>query len=850
MVDTVADMSIFYADDAYQDTKDNRLEGLIGGKAANLWALGQSFPIPAWFAVTGSAFLDNLTPEQVQAFKSGAAVRDFYLMPELERAIADAAVTLAAGGHKLAVRSSAIGEDGASASYAGQLQSFLNIEPADVPAYVLKVWASAFADSVAAYQTQKSETVRLVPAVLVQVMLSPYAAGVAFGCDPVTGNMDICVINATPGLGDKLVGGEENGVLYYVPRDPAKTVTGDDPLLSITQLRAIERLLWRAEAHFGTPQDMEWGIQDSRLYLLQARPITTLKAAAGEEIVWDNSNIVESYSGVTSPLTFSFARYVYAHVYIGFCGLMGVAGTQITANHNRFFHMLGYVRGHIYYHLVNWYRLLALFPGFKMNRAFMEQMMGVKTPLPAHIVDEITGPRPDGWARFVDGMRFARTLLGLLWHQIRLPMTMRRFYARLNQALGGDKTDSLDLEGLAKAYRTLEAQLLSHWDAPLINDFLCMIAFGLSRKQMEKFGAEAGLQYHADFMIGQGDIISAEPARLMREMADLLTGDAAAISAFIDADDQAIASTRRRIPEIDQRLDAYLSKFSDRCLQELKLESPTLRDDASTLFRAIGHMARAGHAEIADKQSLPELANVIGHNPLRLWWVKALLNWARSGVRQRENLRFERTRVFGRVRLIFVTIGEHLTRAGFLDTPHDIFLLEVEEVLGFIEGTSTLITLKELADLRRVQQQNFKDQLAPPSRFISHCAMGIFLNGPIMPDLSAVPQGVDGDSLKGLGCCRGTIRGKVRVIADPKGAHLERGEIMVAQFTDPGWITLFVNASGILVERGSLLSHSAIVAREMNIPAIVALDGVMDWLATGDWVEMDGATGIVRKLDA
>ncbi|ESQ75497.1 PEP/pyruvate-binding domain-containing protein [Asticcacaulis sp. AC402] len=849
----MAEIAVFHARDRFDGTN---LQALIGGKAATLWTLGQAFAIPPWFAVTGPAFLENLTPEQRRAFDAGDAMDGLVLGHDLHAAITAAVAQLSGKGSLLAVRSSAIGEDGQSLSYAGQLRSYLNVAPDAVADHVLKVWASAFADNIAAYQTQRDQSSntkidRLVPAVLVQVMLAPQVAGVAFGCDPVTGNPDVCVVNATPGLGDRLVSGEVNGALYYVPRDPKALVVategGNDPLLTPAQLRAVEGLVRRTEAVLGRPQDVEWAIEGETLYLLQARPVTTLNSR-GDEIVWDNSNIVESYSGVTSPLTFSFARYVYAHVYIGFCQLMGVSPVKIAANHTRFFHMLGYIHGHVYYNLINWYRLLALFPGFKMNRAFMEQMMGVKTPLPDRIVLDIAGPRPDGWARLVDSLDFARTLAGLVWHQLRLPATMRDFHARLDDALRGDVA-SLELDGLAQAYRTLEEKLLSHWDAPLINDFLCMIAFGISRKQMEKLGGERGLQYHADVMIGQGDIISAEPARLMREMAELLAGDDAATAAFIHADDAAIQHVRARLPALDRKLAAYFDRFSDRCLQELKLESPTLRDDASTLYSAIGQMAKAGSGATPRHDRLPELSSVIGHNPVRLFLVARLLDWARKGVRQRENLRFERTRVFGRVRRIFVTMADHLTRAGHLDAAQDIFLLEVEDVLGFIEGTSTLSTLRGLADLRRGHQDAFKARPAPPPRFTSHGAVGLFADGLIPADSNARAEATPaGDSLKGLGCCRGTVTGRVRVITEPKRATLEPGEIMVAQFTDPGWITLFVNAAGILVERGSLLSHSAIVARELNIPAIVALDGVMDWLTTGDLVEMDGATGIVRKL--
>jgi pyruvate,water dikinase len=90
----------------------------------------------------------------------------------------------------------------------------------------------------------------------------------------------------------------------------------------------------------------------------------------------------------------------------------------------------------------------------------------------------------------------------------------------------------------------------------------------------------------------------------------------------------------------------------------------------------------------------------------------------------------------------------------------------------------------------------------------------------------------------------------VRVVFDPRGVELIRGEILVAQQTDPGWVVLFPAAAGLLVERGSLLSHSAIVAREMNIPAIVSIPGVTSRLTNGEWVEMDGATGAVRKIDS
>ena len=134
---------------------------------------------------------------------------------------------------------------------------------------------------------------------------------------------------------------------------------------------------------------------------------------------------------------------------------------------------------------------------------------------------------------------------------------------------------------------------------------------------------------------------------------------------------------------------------------------------------------------------------------------------------------------------------------------------------------------------------------APADRFATRGAahLGNNFRG---PPGGAVPPA--GDGLKGTGCCPGVVRARARVIADPRSAVIEPGEILVAKRTDPGWIMLFPSAAGLLVEHGSLLSHSAIVAREMGIPAIVAISGVTDWVQSGEWLEMDGSTGVVRKI--
>jgi pyruvate,water dikinase len=223
-----------------------------------------------------------------------------------------------------------------------------------------------------------------------------------------------------------------------------------------------------------------------------------------------------------------------------------------------------------------------------------------------------------------------------------------------------------------------------------------------------------------------------------------------------------------------------------------------------------------------------------------------VLKNARSLIRNRENLRFERTRLFGRARLIFLELGHNFQTLGLLANPRDIFYLTVEEVLGLVEGTAVTVDLKGLVALRRAEFEGYQNQ-SPPHRFETRGIPYQSLEFSVQSQ-NRKSEIVNLKSLRGLGCSPGVARGPVRVVTDPKSVHLQPGEILVAERTDPGWIMLFPMAAGLLVEYGSLLSHSAIVSRELGLPAIVSLTGVTAWLQDGQWVELDGSTGVVKKI--
>jgi hypothetical protein len=618
-----------------------------GGKAAALARLAEAgFDVPPFVVV----------PPEAEA--SGVDA----LRGELEAALR----SIGTDATLYAVRSSGVDEDGADHSFAGQFESYLHIAPADVPECVVKVWASGRSERVAAYRQEHGiGSAPVAPAVLIQRQIRADVAGVAFSADPVSGRRSVAVVSSVWGLGTQLVGGEADADTFRVDRDgaiiehkiahktlahrpdptPVSPEDADRPSLTDDQIRAVADLARRAAMHFGRPQDIEWAIENGRLYLLQSRPITTLATLADPDGVlrlWDNSNIAESYGGITTPLTFSFARHAYAGVYREFCRVMGVPKSIIAANDVMFDHMLGLLRGRVYYNLLNWYRLIAMLPGFSVNRAFMEQMMGTRHALPEDLVQKIADEFRVGKLR--DSLRLVRTGLGLIVGHLRLPRTIRDFYRRLAESLrlagmpaGETSTEAISaalgrmrIDELTEEFRKLEAKLLRRWDAPIVNDFLAMIFFGVLGKLCEKWLGKPGM--HNELIREGGEIISAEPAQRISAMAEVAAKDSALVDRLCDAEVRDALRAIEAHAELSKQYHAYMDKFGDRCLEELKLESPTLVDDPAPLLRAIGHAARrrlsgadAAPRESAGRHPAEEAARAaLRGKPLR----RTVFRWA------------------------------------------------------------------------------------------------------------------------------------------------------------------------------------------------------------------------------
>jgi len=865
----------------------------LGGKAFALSCLELAgVPVPEWFAISPSAFQRSLSPCQREALKSGdgehfrAAIATLEPAPDVSAEICAAVAALP--GARFAVRSSAAAEDGAEDSFAGQLASYLFVAPADVPQRVADVWRSGFSERIVEYRKQKGLAADLpeAPAVLVQRMIDPTSAGVAFSADPVSGRRSVALVSAVFGVGTALVGGSADADLYEVNRDgriapetiahkemrhcfstqteegvaaePLPEELRDRRVLTPEETIAVAALARSAAARFGQPQDIEWAIADNQLYLLQSRPITTLRDLSdpdGVLNIWDNSNIIESYSGVTTPLTFSFARHVYEGVYRQFCRILRVPPRKIAANDRTFGNMLGLMRGRVYYNLLNWYRVLALLPGFTFNRRFMEQMMGVRESLPDEIAAGLAAASRK--QRVVDLFSLVNMLGALVVNLVGLERQIVRFQKRLNDALRDPSPALTDmrLDELLAYYTQLEEKLLEHWDAPLVNDFFAMIFHGALRKLTLQWLGDANGMLASDAIRGQDGMISAEPAVRVRQLAAIAAADPEFARCLReDSIGEALRAVHNH-PEFRAAYDGYLAKFGDRCLEELKLESETVDENPQVLLRNIGELARAPHAQSAEKsaptadparQAEQAIHSRLAGSPLKRALMMRFLRQARARIRDRENLRFERTRLFGRIRRIFRECGKRLHASGVLESPDDVFYLQVEEIIAYVNGNAATVELARLTALRKAEFAEYRNSPLPPNRFETRGPV-YAAQQPQAPPAHGAGD-LHADERNGIGCCPGLVRGAVRVILDPRNATIPAGSILVAEHTDPGWIMLFPSAIGLLVERGSLLSHSAIVARELGIPAVVSIPGLIGWLHDGDEVELDGAAGTVRRI--
>jgi phosphohistidine swiveling domain-containing protein len=855
----------------------------VGGKAANLDRLTRlGHRVEPFYVVTTAAFA-------AARDRSGATNLPDELRHEIERTHAELHLDAA----YVAVRSSAVGEDAAGESFAGIHDSFLYVRGKDeLSDAIRRVWASATSERAIAYRRSRQLSLDDIEiAVVVQRMVDAEASGVIFTADPASGDVHRVVISSLYGLGEGLVSAGLDADLFSVDkrsgviestiaekserfvldrarqsgvlREPVPTEMRTKPSLNEPQIRALASTARMIEGAYGAPQDIEFAIdREGGISVLQTRPITTVEEvgpAAGYGLLWDNSNIIESFSGVTSPMTFSVIRRAYATVYRCFSEVMGIPADTIRQSEPLYQNMLGLIHGRVYYNLRSWYLLLRLFPGFEYNRQYMESMMGVKE---SYEPEGSSATHSSSVARryFVELPKLLRLLGRSLWNFARIRSRVDEFeqlFETHYRRWAAMDFAELQPHQLMTTYREMERDIMEQWRAPIINDLFVMVNYGVLKKLCASWCGDTSGSLQNDLICGEGGIRSTEPTLRLMAIARDVRAQPELAQAFAKLPVNEVMRLTQRDPRFASfraAFAAYLDEYGFRCMNELKLEEPTLRDRPDFAYQVIRNYvtspagvdpAAISARETEVRSRAEQRVNAV-LSPLRRRVFHRVLKNARLGVKNRENMRFARTRIFGLVRELVRALGARLASAGALDQADDVFYLTLDEVFDYVKGTAVTTRVRDLVALRRAEFDAYRKEESPPPDDRFETFGMVYSRNRFRGRVAAVAQ-TDG-VLRGIPCAPGKVTNTVKVILTPTDDAQLSGEILVAARTDPGWVPLYPSVSGLLIERGSILSHSAIVAREMGIPTIVGIPGLTSLLKTGQTVSMDGSTGTVEVV--
>ncbi len=787
----------------------------------------------------------------------------------------------------VAVRGSMVGhrreesEDSAEHAFAGMSESVLCVRRDGVLAALRRVWASGFSPEALLYRRAHGmDPLGFSVAAGVQEMVLGERSFVMFTCDPKTAARDTVIV-AAYGLGEGVVQEKVACDHFFVrgktgaiertlaPKEEALALdlargegvvarpvpedARDAPCLSDDELRALAALGARVEALFGAPQDVEGTVRDGEVVLLQARPIGI---DFSRQRVWTNANVTESFPGVTTALTYSFARFFYRVIFYDCYRRLGVGQEELRANDGALASMIGFLRGRVYYNLTSFYLLHRQSPLFPVFERHWVQMMGFS----ASYSTAPGGAAARAWRRVRTIGRVGYHAVRFLWGYARHRARMRafhRWWEALFGPLRGRRFEGDDPLATKATFDEVWRQVGAWWGLTLLNDTYLPLIYGLVEGWFARWGlAAADPSLLSDLLCGDEQLTSVEVVLSAVSLAEHVRADPTLRAAFAERGPEALWAEveAEALPaRFCAQARAHLHRYGDRGLQELELEQPSLRDDPPALLRSVQRYAAtdvtveglraAERVRRADGEA--RLRRALRGHPLR----RLLLRWAlgtlRELVRSREDSRYCRSELFGFSRRVFQGIEAHLVREGVLRGPGEVYHLTQEEVFGYVDGTGVTEDLQALADLRRRERAAHQEGDLPQA---------ITTLGPVRPALAAAgagaaPLGEEG-ALRGLGSSPGRVRGTARVVLDPTAeVEVTPDMILVARETDPGWLFLMLAAKGIVVERGSMLSHTAITGRKFGIPTVVAVPGATARIADGAALEIDGATGVVTLLE-
>ena len=868
---------------------------LVGGKALNLGKLvAAGLPVPLGFCLTTVAYelaeppgLAALAAE-LDAPRSGAGtpasgaapgtvaararalIEEAPIPPAVDAAVraayADMGGTLA-----VAVRSSATGEDLPFASVAGQQDSYLDVIGADaVVAAVRRCWASLWSDRAVAYRSACGISNRDVGlAVVVQAMVDAASAGVLFTANPVTGTRTETVIKASPGSGQAVVSGAVNPDQFVLDtasgavrlRTPGRTVPGRAPALSGTQLQELTALGTRVQHLLGAPQDVEWAVgTDGRSWLTQSRAITTLyplpepapeDAAAGAGAPTRVYLCGTLFQGLTRPIT-----------------PLGLAVLGVMRNR----------KGPWRYVNPGMRMYVDLTPVVrsKSGRAYLLRMLPLAdgrsgAVLPALLEDPRFGiverpflrtlrkagarrslPPPPGRTGSTEKKGSLGLIAGLIPAMIRAAcrpaaeLRRAKNYSReLESALrlAEPASSARRLEFTEQIMgRTVDGLIRATLPGPSVGYIMLAVARRLLRGIAPPRELEAVLR-------GLPHNITTEMDLELWQLAVAIGDDPVSRGEFLAKRPEELSAAYLAgalPPQAQAGVRGFLARYGHRAVAEIDLGMPRWSEQPDHILGVISNYLRVEDPEQAPDRQFARAAehaedrirSLVEKARARSPWRARALEFSLRRVRQLAGLRelpkFYIVLVLGEMHRQLQRIGADMASTGTIAAADDVFFLDFDEIRVGLRGADLHGII---ADRRRLYDVELRRRRIPR----------LLLSDGTDVEAAMMAKSPESGAMAGTPASAGTATGRVRVIMDPVGAHLEPGEILVAPSTDPGWTPLLLTAGALVMEMGGVISHGAVVAREYGIPAVVGVPDATTRLRTGQTVTVDGAAGTIRE---
>ena len=818
---------------------------LSGGKGSNLALLAQrSFPVPPGFVVTAQCYRDFIASRRdalsevaalpfgdaaalrTESEKLRAALRKLSLPAQAIEEIR-AELTRFPPGQAFSVRSSSTMEDLASAAFAGQHETYLNCVGAEfILDRIKECFLSLWADRAIAYRHQQQFDHALAAmAVVVQQMVQCDVAGVAFSINPVNGDLNELIVDANFGLGESVVSGEtpvDHFVLdratravrsASVAQKASKVVAapsgteavrlsheeGREACLTPVQLSDLAALLLQVEASYRFPQDIEWGFAGGRLHLLQSRPITTIPPR------WTRDESAERFPNVITPLTWDFVETGFHHSLNYSFRLMG-----FPPFNGKWFGMHGhYIYG---------------------NQNAVE-LYGRRTPFVVRDAEELRAVIP----RLREEYRWVQEL----------PVAWMRDLDQYLLAIGEFMSEPLESKPLAEVW----AYVLKV-NAYGASYFLPNIAISITHGTLFRLlhlllklsvGPEAEAMFdrlmaYCETRTGMINKELFELAALARTCPEL----EAALKAR-DARTLIEEDCLAPVPEFAARFHKFLRDHGHREV-DFDAYAPTwseipwvVLDNVKLILQnPMDQTPAVKERELKIRQQQAELELFHKLPPDLHFFFAEMLRLARIYTSLDDLEHYQTTRLTPALRRGLRELGQRLVRQAILVEPMDVFFARLQQIDDAI-ARDTAAAWQEFAALVREQKEAYlRDRARKPDWLLGEKEVA----------------SATGDLLTGLPGSPGQAEGPVFLVLGPDDfGRFPKGAVLVARTTNPTWTPLFYSAVAVITESGGPLSHGAVTAREMRLPAVMSVKESLSRLQNGQRVRVDGTHGKVFLLE-